>query len=377
MSLIPFNQASPVGNELGYIEEVLASGHIMGNGPYTRRCEALLESVTLSKRALLTTSCTSALEISALLLNLQPGDEIIVPSFAFVSTANAFVLHGATPVFADIRADTLNLDETQLKKYITSRTRAVIPLHYAGVACAMDAISEIAKRNNLVVIEDNAHGLSGAFQHKPLGSWGQMAALSFHETKNYTCGEGGALLINDEHYIERAEIIREKGTNRQAFFRGEVDKYSWVDLGSSYVLSDILASMLLAQLECFDQVFQKRRYLWEQYRTDLAAWAETRGVQIPAVPAHCQQAYHLFYLLMPSESLRDQFIVYLRGHGIHAVFHYLPLHLSQMGRRFSGQGGDCPVTESISARRIRLPLYFGLKEEDQQYIIQTVTDFSW
>lgn len=377
MSLIPFNQASPVGNELGYIEEVLASGHIMGNGPYTRRCEALLESVTLSKRALLTTSCTSALEISALLLNLQPGDEIIVPSFAFVSTANAFVLHGATPVFADIRADTLNLDETQLKKYITSRTRAVIPLHYAGVACAMDAISEIAKRNNLVVIEDNAHGLSGAFQHKPLGSWGQMAALSFHETKNYTCGEGGALLINDEHYIERAEIIREKGTNRQAFFRGEVDKYSWVDLGSSYVLSDILASMLLAQLECFDQVFQKRRYLWEQYRTDLAAWAETRGVQIPAVPAHCQQAYHLFYLLMPSEALRDQFIAYLRGHGFHAVFHYLPLHLSQMGRRFSGQGGDCPVTESISARRIRLPLYFGLKEEDQQYIIQTVTDFSW
>ena len=331
MSLIPFNQASPVGNELGYIEEVLASGHIMGNGPYTRRCEALLESVTLSKRALLTTSCTSALEISALLLNLQPGDEIIVPSFAFVSTANAFVLHGATPVFADIRADTLNLDETQLKKYITSRTRAVIPLHYAGVACAMDAISEIAKRNNLVVIEDNAHGLSGAFQHKPLGSWGQMAALSFHETKNYTCGEGGALLINDEHYIERAEIIREKGTNRQAFFRGEVDKYSWVDLGSSYVLSDILASMLLAQLECFDQVFQKRRYLWEQYRTDLAAWAETRGVQIPAVPAHCQQAYHLFYLLMPSEALRDQFIAYLRGHGIHAVFHYLPLHLSRYG----------------------------------------------
>ena len=377
MSLIPFNQASPVGNELGYIEEVLASGHIMGNGPYTRRCEALLESVTLSKRALLTTSCTSALEISALLLNLQPGDEIIVPSFAFVSTANAFVLHGATPVFADIRADTLNLDETQLKKYITSRTRAVIPLHYAGVACAMDAISEIAKRNNLVVIEDNAHGLSGAFQHKPLGSWGQMAALSFHETKNYTCGEGGALLINDEHYIERAEIIREKGTNRQAFFRGEVDKYSWVDLGSSYVLSDILASMLLAQLECFDQVFQKRRYLWEQYRTDLAAWAETRGVQIPAVPAHCQQAYHLFYLLMPSEALRDRFIEYMRDHGIHVVFHYLPLHLSPMGRRFGGQGGDCPITESISARRIRLPLYFGLKEEDQQYIIQTVTDFSW
>ncbi|NLV46755.1 MAG: dTDP-4-amino-4,6-dideoxygalactose transaminase [Candidatus Hydrogenedentes bacterium] len=376
MSLIPFNQASPVGNELGYIEEVLASGHIMGNGPYTRRCEALLESVTLSKRALLTTSCTSALEISALLLNLQPGDEIIVPSFAFVSTANAFVLHGATPVFADIRADTLNLDETQLKKYITSRTRAVIPLHYAGVACAMDAISEIAKRNNLVVIEDNAHGLSGAFQHKPLGSWGQMAALSFHETKNYTCGEGGALLINDEHYIERAEIIREKGTNRQAFFRGEVDKYSWVDFGSSYVLSDILAAMLLAQLDRFQAVYEKRREIWRRYRDSLQSWADAQSVRIPVVPPNCQQACHIFYLILPSENCRDRFIAHMRERDIHTVFHYLPLHLSRMGRRWGGKEGDCPVTEDISTRLVRLPFYYGLADVQQEEIITKIRAFT-
>lgn len=377
MHAIPFNRASLVGKENEYMEEALLSGQIMGNGDYTRRCEKLLRDLTGVKHALLTSSCTGALEMAALLLDLKPGDEIIIPSFAFVSTANAFVIHGATPVFADIRPDTLNLDEEQVEAHITSRTRAIVALHYGGVACEMGVLSEIAQRHHLLLIEDNAHGLSGAYNGQALGSLGQLATLSFHETKNYTCGEGGALLLNEEGLLARAEILREKGTNRQAFFRGEVDKYSWVDLGSSYVLSDILAAMLLAQLECFDPVFQKRRYLWEQYRTDLAAWAETRGVQIPAVPAHCQQAYHLFYLLMPSEALRDQFIAYLRGHGIHAVFHYLPLHLSPMGRRFGGQGGDCPVTEAACGRLVRLPLYFGLKEEEQQYIIQTVTDFSW
>ncbi|HOC68829.1 MAG TPA: dTDP-4-amino-4,6-dideoxygalactose transaminase [Candidatus Hydrogenedentes bacterium] len=377
MVSIPFNRAALVGNEKPYMEAALLSGRIMGNGEYTRRCEILLSRLTRTKHALLTTSCTSALEMAALLLDLAPGDEVIVPSFAFVSTANAFVVHGATPVFADIRPDTLNLDEKGVEAHITKRTRAIVALHYGGVACEMGVLSEIAQRHGLLLIEDNAHGLSGAYHGHALGSFGHLAALSFHETKNYTCGEGGALLINEEAFRARAEILREKGTNRQAFFRGEVDKYSWVDLGSSYVVSDILAAMLLAQLECFEQIFQKRRCLWERYRTGLASWAEARGVQMPVVPAHCQQAYHLFYLLMPSEALRDRFIEYMRDHGIHVVFHYLPLHLSQMGRRFGGQGGDCPVTESACGRLVRLPLYYGLKEEEQQHILQTVADFTW
>lgn len=376
MSLIPFNQASPVGNELRYIEDVLTSGHVMGNGPYTQRCETLLENLAHVKRALLTTSCTSALEISALLLNLQPGDEIIVPSFAFVSTANAFALHGATPIFADIRPDTLNLDETLLEKHITSRTRAVVPLHYAGIACAMDAISDIANRHGLVMIEDAAHGLSGAFEHKSLGSWGHMAALSFHETKNYTCGEGGALLINDEQYINRAEVLREKGTNRQAFFRGEVDKYSWVDVGSSYVLSNILAAMLLAQLERFQAVYEKRREIWRRYQNGLQPWADAQSVRIPVVPSNCQQAYHLFYLILPSENCRDRFITHMRERDIHTVFHYLPLHLSRMGRRWGGKEGDCPVTEDISARLVRLPFYYGLTDVQQEEIITKIRAFT-
>lgn len=377
MPLIPFNRATLVGNELAYMEDALASGHIMGNGPYTRKCETLLEAITRAKRVLLTTSCTSALEISALLLDFQPGDEVIVPAFAFVSTANAFVLHGAKPVFADIRPDTLNLDEAEVEKHINARTRAIIPLHYAGIGCEMDTLSEICRRHRLVMIEDNAHGLSGSYAEKPLGAFGAMATLSFHETKNYTCGEGGALLINEERYIDRAEILREKGTNRQAFFRNEVDKYSWVDVGSSYVISELLAAMLFAQLERFQEVYERRRHLWNRYQTSLDSWAERHSVRLPVVPADCQQAYHLFYLLLPSGNCRDRFIAHLHEQGIHAVFHYLPLNTSTMGRRFGGKVGDCPVTEEVSERLVRLPLFQGLKDEEQLQIIDAVIKFSF
>lgn len=376
MPPIPFNRALPIGNEIKYVEAAISSGHIMGNGPYTRQCEELLERISGAKRALLTTSCSSALEVAALLLQLRPGDEVIVPSFAFVSTVNAFVVHGATPVFADVRPDTLNLDEGRLEDLISERTRAVVPLHYAGIACELDRICGIAEKSGLVVIEDNAHGLSGCYNGRALGTFGELAALSFHETKNYTCGEGGALLINDESLSHRAEILREKGTNRQAFFRGEVDKYSWVDVGSSYVMSDILAAMLLAQLERFADIAEKRRQLWERYRDSLVAWAGAQAVSIPVVPAHCQQAYHLFYLLMPSEECRDRLIAYLRERGIHAVFHYLPLHLSAMGRQYGGKEGDCPVTEEISGRLVRLPLYYGLSEEDQAKVIAHINAFT-
>jgi len=378
MSSIPFNYAQPLGNEMRYIEEAITSGRIMGDGIFAKRCEALLQEYTQVQRALLTTSCTSALEMAALLLDIKRGDEVIVPSFAFVSTANAFVLHGATCVFSDIRPDTLNLDESRLRSLVTERTRAIVPLHYAGIACEMTFIHQIAQEYGLTVIEDNAHGLSGAYQGKPLGSFGHLAALSFHETKNYTCGEGGALLINDERYVERAEILREKGTDRKKFFRGEIDKYSWVDLGSSYVPSEILAAMLLAQLECFEWIHGKRRTLWERYQKGLGEWAKQQGVQMPVVPESCQPAYHIFYLLLPSERERNNFIAHLRAANIGVVFHYLPLHLSKMGQRwFGGKKGDCPIAEDVSARLVRLPLYCGLNEIDQERVIDTIIRISF
>lgn len=372
---IPFNKASLVGNELTYMAQAVQNGHISGDGPFSKRCHAWLEQRLGVSKALLTTSCTHALEMTALLLDLQPGDEVIVPSFTFVSTVNAFVLRGARPVFADIRPDTLNLDESRLEALITPRTRALYVVHYAGVACEMDAILAIANRHNLPVVEDNAHGLFGQYHGRNLGTFGSLATQSFHETKNFTCGEGGALLINDPRYAERAEILREKGTNRSRFFRGQVDKYTWVDIGSSYLPSDALAAFLYAQFEQAEAIQARRQHIWQTYASQLSAWAERHRVCLPVVPAACQQPYHLFYLLLPDLEARQGLIEHLKERGILAVFHYLPLHLSDMGRRFGGQPGDCPVTESVSDRLVRLPLYYDLSQSEQAAVIEAVTAY--
>ncbi len=372
---IPFNRPCLAGNEMAYIADAIQSGHASGDGAYTKKCHTLLEQALDVPRVLLTTSCTHALEMAALLLDIQPGDEAIVPDFAFVTTVNAFVLRGARPVFADIRPDTLNLDETQLEHLITPRTKAVVTLHYGGVACEMSAIMDIADRHGLAVVEDNAHGLFARYKGRFLGTFGCLATQSFHETKNFQCGEGGALIINDPQYAERAEIIREKGTNRSRFFRGQVDKYTWVDIGSSYLPSDMLAAFLLAQLEARDAIQTKRRHIWETYETSLREWALTHGVQLPCVPAQCEQAYHLFFLLLPSLEVRQALIEHLKAQGILSVFHYLSLHLSDMGRKFGGEPGDCPVTEDISDRLLRLPFYNDLTGEDQSLVIEAIKSF--
>ncbi len=372
---IPFNKPGHVGTESGYIAEAIASGHLSGDGEFTRRCHQLLEKTLNVEKALLTTSCTHALEMAALLLNLEPGDEVIIPSFTFVSSVNAFVLRGAHPRFIDVRPDTLNLDETQFERLITPRTKAVVPVHYAGVGCEMDTIMEVASRHNIAVVEDNAHGLFGKYRGKPLGTFGQLATQSFHETKNFNCGEGGALLVNEPGYVERAEIIREKGTNRSRFFRGQVDKYTWVDVGSSYLPSELLAAYLYAQLEARAQIQKKRREIWEYYNEHLQAWANDHGVGIPFVPEECEQAYHMFYILMPSLSERQALITHLKERGILSVFHYLPLHLSEMGQKFGGKTNDCPVTEDISDRLLRLPFYNALTEVEQEQVVAAIIDF--
>lgn len=366
---ISFNRPCFEGKELVYIAEAVGNAHISGDGPFSKRCQAFLENHLGVAKVLLTTSCTDALEMAAILLGIAPGDEVIVPSFTFVSTVNAFVLHGAKPVFIDIRPDTLNLNEELLEGLITKRTKAIVAVHYAGVSCEMDAILDIARRHGVPVVEDNAHGLLGKYKGRYLGTFGALATQSFHETKNVTCGEGGALLINDERYIERAEIIREKGTNRSRFFRGQVDKYTWVDVGSSYLPSDVLAAFLYAQLEAIGHIQEQRRRIWEYYFKHLQEWAKRRGVILPTVPAHCEQSYHMFYILLPSLETRQTLIAHLREHKITTVFHYLPLHLSDMGRRFGGKLGDCPVTEDVSDRLLRLPFYNELTEADQERII--------
>ena len=372
---IAFNRPGWVGTEQNYLAEAIATRKFAGDGAFTRRCHNLLETSLAIPKALLTTSCTHALEMAALLLNIEPGDEVIVPSFTFVSSINAFVLRGAKPIFCDVRPDTLNLDETKLEALIGPRTRAIVPVHYAGVACEMDAIMEIADRRGVAVVEDNAHGLFGRYKGRYLGTFGVMATQSFHETKNFSCGEGGALLINEPSLIERAEIIREKGTDRSRFFRGQVDKYSWVDVGSSYLMSDILAAILYAQLEARDSIQDQRQALWQNYYAGLQGWAEHNGVGLPHVPAHCEQAYHTFYILLPSLAVRQALINHLKESGIAAVFHYLPLHLSTMGRQFGGQVGDCPVTEDLSDRLLRLPFYNDLSAQDQSRVVDRILDF--
>ena len=372
---VDFNRPVILGRELEYIKQAIDNGHISGDGPFTKKCHAFLENELGIPKALLTTSCTHALEMAAILLEIQPGDEVIIPDFTFVSTVNAFVLRGATPVFVDIRSDTLNLDESRLEAAITPKTRAIVPVHYAGVGCEMDVIMEIANRHQLAVVEDNAHGLFGKYKGKYLGTFGSMASQSFHETKNFTSGEGGALVINDPALVERAEIIREKGTNRSRFFRGQVDKYTWVDIGSSYLPSDILAAFLLAQFEQREKIQLHRRQVWEMYYAGLNDWAQVHDVQLPHIPAHCEQSYHMFYLLLPTLELRQRLITYLRERGVYSVFHYLPLHLSDMGQSFGGKNGDCPVTERVSDQLIRLPFHNALSSAEQEQVIDLLQQF--
>lgn len=375
MTTIPFNRTSLVGQEFAHIASALNRGQIAGDQAYSRQCQTMLEQLLGVPRALVTTSCTHALEMAALLLDLKPGDEVIVPSFTFVSTANAFALRGARPVFCDVRPDTLNLDETKLSALISPRTRAVVPVHYAGVACEMDPINALAARHGIAVVEDNAHGLFGQYKGRWLGTFGTFSTQSFHETKNITCGEGGALLINDPRYVDRAEIIREKGTNRARFFRGQVDKYSWVDLGSSYVMSDVLAAFLYAQLEQWQSIQDRRRAIWQFYHEALSGWCRDTGTLQPTVPAHCAPAWHMYYLILPSLADRTALIAHLKSRGILAVFHYLPLHLSEYARRWGGRKGDCPVTEDLSDRLLRLPFFNSMTDDQQSTVIAALHEF--
>ncbi len=373
---IPFNKPATVGKELEYVQQALVSGHVSGDGKFSKQVHRLLEEIMGVPKVLLTTSCTHALEMSAILLGIQEGDEVIVPSFTFVSTINAFVLRGATPVFCDVRPDTLNMDETKLEALISDKTKAIVPVHYASVACEMDVIMDIANRHNIAVVEDNAHALFAKYKGQYLGTFGKLATQSFHETKNFHCGEGGALLINDPELAERAEIIREKGTNRSRFFRGQVDKYTWVDVGSSYLPSDMLGAYLYGQLEERELIQNKRKAIWHGYQENLEDWAEEHHVQLPAVPEYVEQVYHMFYMLLPSFEVRTRLINYLKSKGILSVFHYLPLNTSDMGKHYGGKTGDCPVTEDISDRLLRLPFYFELSEAEQMEVIQTLYEFT-
>ena len=371
MTHIPFNRPYMTGKELWYISQAHHTGQLAGDGSFTQRCHTWLEGQVGCRKALLTHSCTAALDMAALLADLQPGDEVILPSFTFVSTANAFVLRGAVPVFVDIRPDTLNLDESLVEAAVTSRTKVVVPVHYAGVGCAMEAIAAIAEQHRLLVIEDAAQGLMASYRGRPLGSWGQLAAVSFHETKNIISGEGGALLVNDERFIERAEILREKGTNRSRFFRGEVDKYTWVDLGSSYLPGELIAAFLYAQLEEAEAITRRRRDLWDRYHEAFTELEQQEKVRRPVVPQDCEHNAHMYYLLLPAAEARDRLIGRLKEDGILTVFHYVPLDSSPAGRRFGRAHGPMTHTESISSRLVRLPLWIGM-EADIERVIERV-----
>jgi dTDP-4-amino-4,6-dideoxygalactose transaminase len=376
MHKIPFNRADIGSRDLALLSKSISDGHISGNGPFTKQAESEISRVIGSHKTLLTTSCTHALEMSALLLNLKTGDEVIVPAFTFVSTASAFMLYGAKPVFVDVQHDTLNINPESVEAAITERTRAICVVHYGGVACEMKKLSEIAKRHDLVLIEDNAHGLFAKYKHQYLGTFGSLATQSFHETKNITCGEGGALIVNDPKLAERAEILREKGTDRTKFLRGQVDKYTWVDVGSSWVISDLLAAILCGQLERADDIYVKRMRIWNRYNIELTNWAENNNVMTPVVPDGCDHTGHVFFLRLATANSRDQFIRHLRDHGILAVFHYQPLHLSTVGRSLGGREGQFPVTEKAGDCLVRLPLFNSLTDAEQSFIINTVTEFN-
>ena len=370
---IPFNRPFLTSAARSRLAESISSSVWSGDGPFTRRVRQLLEEELDVPAALLTTSGTSALEMMALLIDVATGDEVIVPSYTFASTANAFILRGVRPVFIDARVDTLNLDERLLPELITPRTRAIVTMHYAGVACEMDAIHDIVADRSITVLEDNAHGLFGQYRGRPLGTLGALGALSFHETKNFPCGEGGCLLVNDERLLDRAEILREKGTDRSRFWRGEVNQYTWRDLGSSYLLADPLAAILLGQLEERELIQQTRMRAWKRYMQELRPWAVTHGVTLPTVPPHCEHPAHLFYLCLPDASTRSRLIAHLASQGILAVSHYVPLNTSPFGRRLGGRPGQCPVSEDISKRLVRLPLYNDISDDDIDSVLETVT----
>lgn len=359
---IPFNKPYMTGKELWYISQAHANGHLAGDGAFTKRCNLWLESQIGCHTALLTHSCTGALEIAAILTEIGPGDEVIMPAYTFVSTANAFVLRGGVPVFVDIRADTLNIDESKIEEAITEKTKAIMVVHYAGVGCEMDAVMDIAERHGLLVIEDAAHGICSRYKGRPLGSIGHLAAVSFHETKNIISGEGGALLVNASRFAERAETIREKGTNRNQFFRGEVDKYTWIDVGSSYLPSELVAAFLWAQMEEADDITRRRLEIWQIYDQWFASLEKEGKVRRPIVPTECGHNAHMYYLLLPDLEKRNAFIHYLKERGIGAVFHYVPLHDSPMGRRFGRADGSLHNTRNLSERLVRLPLWLGLEE---------------
>ena len=372
---IPFNRPCFSGSELNNISDAIKSGWISGDGGFTKKCQTYLEEKMGAPKALLTTSCTDALEMSSILLNIKEGDEVIVPSFTFVSTINAFALRGAKPVFIDSRPDTLNMNEELLESLITPKTKAIVPVHYAGVGCEMDKIMELANKHEVTVVEDNAHGLFGKYKGQQLGTIAPLATQSFHETKNIICGEGGALIINDEKYRSRSEIIREKGTNRAQFFRGEVDKYGWVDIGSSFLPSDIVAAFLYSQLQNSDQIQIKRQNIWNTYNTQLKTWATENNVLLPTIPEHCDQAYHMFYMIMPNLENRTRFIETMLDRQIKCVFHYLPLNSSLKGQEFGGKVGDCPVTEDISERLVRIPFFNDITPEQQERVIEEILRF--
>ena len=372
---IPFNKPLTTGKEIEYIRKAIANRKLSGDGSFTKKCHTWFEEHFGCTKALLTTSCTHALEMAAILADIQPGDEVIMPSYTFVSTANAFVLRGAKIVFIDIRPDTMNMDETLIEAAITEKTKAIVPVHYAGVACEMDTIMEIARRHNLLVIEDAAQGVMSKYKGKYLGIIGDMGCYSFHETKNYTCGEGGALIINDERFIERAEIIREKGTNRSKFHRGQVDKYTWVDIGSSYLPSELNAAYLYAQLEMAEEINENRLATWNQYYDGLKPLQEKGLLALPHVPEDCQHNAHMFYIKAKDLDERSQLIQYLRDNGITSVFHYIPLHSSPAGINYGRFYGSDEHTTNESERLLRLPIYYGMSQAEVQYVIEMLNQF--
>jgi dTDP-4-amino-4,6-dideoxygalactose transaminase len=372
---IPFNKAHVSGKESEYVTRAIAAGELAADGRFTKACARLMEERFGIAKVLMMPSCTAGLEMAALLCDIEPGDEVILPSYTFVSTANAFLRAGARPVFVDIRPDTLNLDETLVEAAISPRTKAIVPVHYAGVSCEMDVLSQLAKKHGLLVVEDAAQGVHSYYRDRALGSIGDLGAYSFHDTKNYVSGEGGALTINNRSLLERAEIIRDKGTNRQKFFRGEIDKYTWVDIGSSFLPAELSCAFLQAQLEQLDSILERRRAIAEGYAERLAPLERAGLLRGPRVPAHCRQNYHMFYILLASESAREGLAAHLRQLGIQAVSHYVPLHLSPMGRRWGYEDGSLPVTEDLSARLLRLPLYFDLSASDQDEVCEGIRSY--
>ena len=367
--MIPFSKAFHTGQEEFYIKEAITNGQLAGDGVFTKKCHAWLEEKIGCKKALLTHSCTAALELAALLVNIQPGDEIIMPSFTFVSTANAFVLQGGIPVFVDIRPDTQNIDEAKIEAAITPKTKAIVPVHYAGVACEMDTIMEIAAKYGLWVIEDAAQGITSEYKSRPLGSIGHLAAFSFHSTKNISAGEGGALVINDPRFTERAEIVREKGTNRSKFFRGQVDKYTWVDIGSSYLPSDVIAAYLLAQLEAADRIQSLRHRIWESYLQGHRSMAGIYPIRLPHIPEGCKHNAHIFYIVFPDAGMRRRYMEIMRAEGVGVTFHYIPLHSSPAGKVYGRFTDELSVTNRVADCMVRLPLWAAMEKTDIDNII--------